>query len=125
MQVPFIIVVEPPARAELQRVGRFWRVAAIASGIILVAIATFALVAVPTRDQSPPLAMLEVKSEPTGATVDVDGRAEGATPVHLALSPSGHHVALRRTGFVDRSYDVTLGKEQTTSLVAELWLQSP
>jgi dipeptidyl aminopeptidase/acylaminoacyl peptidase len=69
--------------------------------------------------------MLDVKSEPNGATVDVDGRAQGLTPLHLALSPGAHHVTLQRAGFASTTYDVTLSEKGTTSLVAELWAQSP
>jgi hypothetical protein len=37
---------------------------------------------------------VEIRSEPTGATVDVDGRKRGETPLRLKLNTSDSHVVL-------------------------------
>lgn len=125
MQLPFTIVVEPPTRAELRRVGRFWWVGAIVVGLIVVELAVAILASPLPWRQPDPSATLDVQTVPDGATVDLDGRVRGLTPAQLALPPGGHHVTLRRDGYADASYDVTLSGGQTTSLVTDLWLQSP
>jgi hypothetical protein len=53
-------------------------------------------------------ARLTVQSEPTGASVTVDGRAAGETPLQLDLSPGGHEVALSAAGHVGASKKITL-----------------
>lgn len=40
-----------------------------------------------------------IRSVPAGARIEVDGRAEGVTPVTLHLSPGVHHLRLERLGY--------------------------
>jgi hypothetical protein len=53
-------------------------------------------------------ARLTVQSAPLGASVTVDGRAAGETPVSVELSPGAHEVALQATGHAGTHKKVTL-----------------
>jgi eukaryotic-like serine/threonine-protein kinase len=68
------------------------------------------------RPQLEPLATrLVVRSEPSGADVDVDGRAVGRTPLAGLPVPAdgrAHKLRLRHHGFADATVDVTLADGQ-------------
>jgi len=53
-------------------------------------------------------ARLTVQSEPAGASVVVDGRAAGETPVTLEVSAGGHEVALSAAGHVGAHTKINL-----------------
>src|SRR4051812_13956288 len=44
-------------------------------------------------------AALRVTSTPSGAIVEVDGRAEALTPADLTLAPGKHRVSVRHEGY--------------------------
>lgn len=51
---------------------------------------------------------LSVLSSPEGATVFIDQRAVGSTPVTIELPPGPHHIELRASGYRDQSRDIDL-----------------
>jgi hypothetical protein len=53
-------------------------------------------------------ARLTVQSDPSGASVTVDGRAAGETPLTLELSPGAHEVAVAAAGHVGARKKITL-----------------
>src|SRR5437773_1727401 len=59
-----------------------------------------------TRRSDP--ARLTVQSEPAGASVTVDGRAAGETPLSLDLSPGAHEVAFVASGHAGTHKKVVL-----------------
>jgi len=62
---------------------------------------------------SPTAARLTVRSEPDGATVSVDGRAIGTTPLDQALLGLGHHeVRVERRGFRAQTRRIEAGAGQ-------------
>ncbi len=62
---------------------------------------------------SPTAARLTVRSEPDGATVSVDGRAIGTTPLEQALlGPGRHEVRVERRGFRAQTRRIEAGAGQ-------------
>jgi len=55
---------------------------------------------------------LSVISQPDGATVFVDGREVGVTPMKLDVAPGKHFIALERAGFVRASEEVSIDAGQ-------------
>ncbi len=70
---------------------------------------------------------LTVTSNPTGATVSLDGENKGVTPLNLTgLNPGDHHVHLTKAGFADAHAPmVPVEKGKTTILHAELAALGP
>jgi hypothetical protein len=58
--------------------------------------------------RSAPNAKLTIHSTPTGASVTIDGRAAGETPVSLDLSPGAHDVTLAAAGHAGARKKITL-----------------
>ncbi len=70
---------------------------------------------------TPSNGLLAVSSEPVGASVTMDGRYQGVTPLELALSPrQEHHIVLARSGRKTVSKTVSLQPAATESLDVEL-----
>ncbi len=63
---------------------------------------------------------LTVLSMPTGATVAIDGRALGVTPLTLELKPGVHHAFITLRGFADAQRDFTLAAPSAIDLSFEL-----
>jgi hypothetical protein len=129
MQLPVTVVVEPPTRAELARLLSTW------SGRLLVLLATVAVGAVVaaavwwlSQPDAPELqpgeAPLRLTSDPPGATVVVDGRPRGRTPLTLGVAPGGRTVVFRRDGSIEERRQLEVGAEGA-SLHAELWGATP
>lgn len=60
----------------------------------------------------PQAVALSVMSQPDGATVLLDGRAVGVTPMKVDVAPGTHFLALERAGYVRASEEVTLDAGQ-------------
>ncbi len=58
---------------------------------------------------------LELKSEPPGATVFLDGRLLGITPVKADVAAGAYQVTLRKEGFADQSFPVRVAVGRPTS----------
>ena len=67
--------------------------------------------AAPTAALAKAVGRLEIGSDPPGASVTVDGRARGVTPLALADVPAGRHtvVITRGASVVNRSVDLAAG----------------
>ena len=63
---------------------------------------------------------LTVLSTPSGATVAIDGRALGVTPLTLELKPGEHHALVTLRGFADAARDFTLNAPSPMDLPIEL-----
>ena len=50
-------------------------------------------------DSAADMALLEISSNPTGADVEIDGKAAGNAPFSARLTPGEHHVIVRKPGF--------------------------
>jgi hypothetical protein len=75
----------------------------------------------PPMDEGPRLARLNVTSSPAGASVFVDGRLLGITPVVLTDVTAGvRRVQLRADGFESRSWSLDLSAGDSRSLDADL-----
>jgi serine/threonine-protein kinase len=62
---------------------------------------------------------ITVRSVPAGATVTIDGKPAGRTPLtESGLSLAGHSVVLTRPGFVTESHRVTLSRRAPASTVS-------
>ena len=80
----------------------------------LVSFAAFAEVSAPTR--------IDIASQPSGASVAVDGSERGLTPVTLFdLKPGRHHVKFRLAGYEDRDrfFELELNRPIQQSVVME------
>ena len=72
-------------------------------------------------DEAPPMAHLQVTSEPLKATVLVDRKARGETPLTLAdLTPGQHLVTIQMSGFSDAHQTVTLNAQETRTVTLKL-----
>ncbi|PYQ17463.1 MAG: hypothetical protein DMF79_17460 [Acidobacteria bacterium] len=69
----------------------------------------------------PLTAVLEIESDPPGATVEIDGQRSGMTPARDLQVPSGtHNVALSRPGFRSWARTVETSPGETLRLTARL-----
>src|SRR5207244_12279487 len=106
MQLPVTVVVEPPTLAEVTGLLRTWRgrLALLAAAGLLAA-ATVGAAWWLSQPAQPELeageAPLRLSSDPPGATVVVDGRPRGRTPVTLGVPPGSRTVLLHKDGWID------------------------
>jgi hypothetical protein len=70
------------------------------------------------------VAPLALASQPEGATVWLDGRQRGATPLQIAVDPGIHRVALQQPEAIDQQYSVAVGGGGA-SFDAVLWRRKP
>lgn len=66
------------------------------------------------------MARLQVKVDPRGAAVQVDGQFVGTTPLTLELSPGRHDIRVELSGFEPLEQELTLGAAEAAALRAEL-----
>ena len=62
---------------------------------------------------------LQVETEPDGATVSVDGKERGQSPIGLQIEPGRHEVLIVKTGFVQAKRTVS-ALDQTVKLTVKL-----
>jgi dipeptidyl aminopeptidase/acylaminoacyl peptidase len=129
MQLPVVLIVEGPSRADLAALLSGWR--GRAAAVLLIALLGAAVGAAvwwltrPT--DAPPHAgavPLRVTSAPAGATVRLDGRVEGRTPLTLEVEPGEHDLLLQRSEALDERRRLTVGADGA-SVHAELWRRTP
>lgn len=125
MSFPFRIEFEPPTRADLRRVLRSWRVWVLLVGVTALGIGVLVVARQHSQKDAAGSAALVITSAPSRARVEVDGRGRGETPAVLPVSPAPHRVTLWRDGYAPTSYSLEATAAQTTTLHADLWLQTP
>src|SRR5436190_15500659 len=89
----------------------------IACGVsLLLTIPAFA--ARPTLNATEPTPVtLSISTDPTGASVYVDGRLSGVTPVSLdRLEPGDHRVRVIKEGYLENARVITITSEQPKAL---------
>ena len=102
-----------------------WRWVALCGAALLVSLIGLTAFTILQRPQELAGAVLQIDSVPSGATVLVDGRGRGETPLVLPLSERTHQIVLQRSGFADALYEVTPAAGVTSTLQADLWRRSP
>lgn len=81
--------------------------------------------ALPARRVDPPVGCLEIRSDPSGARVRIDGKEVGLTPLFLPdLRSRLANITLASTGHLPWAQDVTVHPESTVAVRAELFLQT-
>ena len=68
---------------------------------------------------------MNVSSNPTGADVFADGDFVGNSPAVLKLAPGKHTVAVKSSGYVDWSKEITVQSGSELQLNASLEKHSP
>lgn len=123
MELPFELDWTPPrlTRWNPFRNPLFW----LEAVAVCVAFAVLALTHPWAPPSDVPPAVLAVSSVPAGATVSVDGRERGHTPLDVRLAPGSHEVSLQQAGDVDMTYRLALASDARTPLHAVLWRQEP
>lgn len=126
MQLPFTFVFEPPTRADVRAALRDPRVWAQVIALCLLAGAVIASVRLYQSSTAVVAdAVLQVSSDPAGATILIDDRERGRTPATLALLRGPHRITLRLARHADISYDVALAPERPATVDGRLWQQMP
>ena len=68
---------------------------------------------------------VSVRSVPHGATVLIDNKALGVTPIYIDLPPGAHHLEFRLKGYTSAGLDFELGVEQPLNVMTTLVLARP
>lgn len=76
--------------------------------------------AAPAPSAETPSGRLDLQSEPAGATVYLDGRFAGHTPLVLDLPAGEHKVKLAKIGYLEKARVVRLRAGETTSVTLPL-----
>jgi dipeptidyl aminopeptidase/acylaminoacyl peptidase len=129
MQLPVVLIVEGPRRADLAALLSDWR--GRTAAVVLIALLGAAVGAAVwwlTRPADAPshagAVPLRITSAPAGATVLLDGRAEGRTPLTIEVGPGEHDLLLQRSETLDERRRLTVGADGA-SVHAELWRRTP
>ncbi len=110
-------------RLELPRIlRRRWRWVALCVAALLVSAVGLTALMFLRQPQELATATLQIDSAPSGATVLVDSRGRGETPLVLPLSERAHEIVLQSADAVS---EVTPAAGVTTTLQADLWRRSP
>jgi hypothetical protein len=126
VELPFTVVFEPPSRSELRALLRL-RGGWLAGLIVALAIgAAYLLANVARADAGAAVAVapLALGSQPEGATVWLDGRQRGATPLELSVEPGRHSIALKQPEAIDQQYSLEVAAGGA-ALEAVLWRRRP
>jgi len=68
---------------------------------------------------------VRITSNPSGATVLIDGTAVGTTPYEAAIEPGSHRVALERDGYTSASREFAAAEGKESELHVDLVGQAP
>jgi hypothetical protein len=63
---------------------------------------------------------ISVSSVPAGATVVIDAKPLGATPIYVDLSPGPHHLEFHRSGYESAGLDFELSPQQPLNVMTTL-----
>ncbi len=92
--------------------------------VLLGAAAMYPLLRPPQAPAAPP-ATLQIRSSPTRASVEVDGRVLGETPADIRVAEGRHTVTLKLAGYTDASQEMSVKASQTITVNVQLWLHTP
>jgi hypothetical protein len=110
----------PPTQVAAAGVPTFWRVAALALGVIAVAEGGFiGWKLLGGRGTGTAPGNVRLDSKPEGAQVKIDGESKGVTPLSTSLS-SGPHVLELSTGGEPRVIPITVNAGETLGQYVEL-----
>jgi hypothetical protein len=110
----------PPTQVATAGVPTFWRVAALALGVIAVAEGGFiGWKLLGGRGTGTAPGNVRLDSKPEGAQVKIDGESKGVTPLSTSLS-SGPHVLELSTGGEPRVIPITVNAGETLGQYVEL-----
>lgn len=110
----------PPKQVAAAGVPTFWRVAALALGVIAVAEGGFIGWKLPGgRGPGTAPGNVRLDSKPEGAQVKIDGESKGVTPLSTSLS-AGPHVLELSTGGEPRVIPITVNAGETLGQYVEL-----
>ncbi|MCA1647176.1 MAG: PEGA domain-containing protein [Chloroflexi bacterium] len=127
MELPFIIVFEPPSQKELRDALRM-RGTWVGGLLVVLAIGTTVLVWSVGRAEAvsgtTAAVVLRVASQPSGASVWLDGRERGRTPIEAFVEPGPHNLLLKAAEAVDAPYALQVGADGA-ALEAVLWRRQP
>src|SRR5689334_944615 len=70
--------------------------------------------------ETEPAGAISVVSEPVGATVYVDGQAQGTTPVAVKAAPGDHRVRVEKNGYLENSRVVSVPSGSSRSVQVKL-----
>lgn len=126
MPLPFTVVVDLPSGSEIRRAAtrpRFWIIAGATALAAIAVLAVFFVVG--SQAPEPGSLRLVVTSVPSDATVAVDGKQRGRTPITVVLAPGSHKVSVGKDGYGDANYHLVLEPGEVATLAADLWLRTP
>jgi len=124
MELPFVIVFEPPTRADVQRwFRRGWSWGRAAALICCTgALGCGIWLRIHSAHQAPTApAFLTVQTTPAGVAVSLDGHVRGTTPTTLNLNSGKHQLRLHLTGYADADVTMTARPGETDQVQRELW----
>jgi len=125
MQLPVVLIVEGPSRADLAAALSRWP-ARLAAALLIALVGAAAWWLARPDDSLPQTGSvpLRITSAPSDAAVLVDGRARGRTPLTIGVAPGQHTLLLQRAETLDERRDLTVGPDGA-ALHAELWRRTP
>ena len=126
MELPFTVVFEPPSQSELRallRMRGYWAaglIVALTIGIayLLSNVAHADAVAATAR------VPLSLGSQPAGASLVLDGRERGTTPLDLLVEPGQHRLQLSARDALSSRYAINVGSDGA-AFDALLWRRQP
>lgn len=65
---------------------------------------------IPNTTASTDMVQTTIGSDPSGASVSIDGKASGVTPLTLPLSPAKHYLSVAKAGYVTSADTVLIAK---------------
>ncbi|GEM_PF-1287191 len=107
-----------------------WRrwLGVVTLGMVVMVVTTTSVVLLNRHATTPnvlPSATLYVTSAPAGATVLVDGRQRGRTPMQLTVPPGDRRLTFQGSRVVPATVDVLAVARQVVEVRGTLWLRTP
>jgi PEGA domain/WD40-like Beta Propeller Repeat len=126
VELPFIVVFEPPSKAELQAMLHLRR-AWLCGSVLALAVGTLLAAALTARGDAladGPGAPLRIVSHPAGASVWIDDAAVGSAPLELTVPRGSHAVTLRAPDALDSPLALSVDTNGT-NVELGMWRRRP
>ena len=124
MELPFILLFEPPTRSDVHRWlrrGSSWRrVAVLICGAAAIGCGVWFRIHSVRQEPAAP-AVLRLQTTPPGAAIQLDGHAQGTTPAVVRASAGKHRLLLRLPGYAPADVPLTMRAGATDHLQRQLW----